>query len=165
MLSGVKLVLLRHGDAEPELAGPLGDHGRALTSLGRRQARESAGWLAVEVPEGSRQIWTSPLVRAVQTAEILAHGWSEAQVAVADPLSPGRSLNVQVEWVRGLPGGVDAALCGHEPSLGDLASDLIGRRFPLPFEKGAALVLRRVGDRHYFDAYRAPGHEAVRELP
>ena len=161
----MKLVIVRHADAEPEMAGPLGDHGRALTSLGRQQARDTARWLATVLPDGARQIWTSPLVRAVQTAEIVAHSWSDALVAVADALSPGRSIDSGLELVRGLPEGAGAALCGHEPSLSDLASALLGRRFPLPFEKGAALILRGGDDHHGFEAYRAPGREVVRTLP
>ncbi len=159
------LVLLRHAEAEPEVAGPNGDYLRALTSDGRRQARETAQWLAGRFPDGARQIWTSPLVRAVQTAEILANAWGDALVAVADTLTPGRWIDAQLDLVRGLPEGAAAALCGHEPSLGDLASALLGRRFPLPFAKGAALLLAGGDDHRRFEAYRAPGHDVVRDLP
>lgn len=162
----MKLVLLRHADAEPDTGGPLGDPGRALTSLGREQARDSARALSLLAPMGSRQIWTSPLVRAVQTAEILAHHWADAQVAVADALATGRPVAAQLQLVEELPARDATALVGHEPLMAELAAALLGLPvFPLPFEKGAALILRRLGDRFEFEAFRAPYREAITAFP
>lgn len=162
------LVLVRHGDAEPELAAPvgLGDPARALTSLGRDQMRETARWLGASCGGGAHQIWTSPLVRAVQTAEILAEAWHDAEVAVAGPLRPGQSVARQLDFVAGLPAIEWAALVGHEPQLTQLGAELLGLPgLPFPFEKGAALLLARQGERWVFEFFRAPGQEAVRELP
>jgi probable phosphoglycerate mutase len=63
-----RLFVARHGEAEYE-SELCGDQGGSLTALGRRQARELAERL-----KGERiaRIWTSPLSRAVQTAEIAA---------------------------------------------------------------------------------------------
>lgn len=63
-----RLFVARHGEAayETDLCS---DDGGSLTSLGRRQARELAARLS---GERIAQVWTSPLSRAVQTAEIVA---------------------------------------------------------------------------------------------
>jgi probable phosphoglycerate mutase len=63
-----RLLVARHGEAEYETE-LCTDDGGSLTTLGRRQARELADRL-----RGQRiaRVWTSPLSRAVQTAEIAA---------------------------------------------------------------------------------------------
>jgi probable phosphoglycerate mutase len=63
-----RLLVARHGEAEYETE-LCSDAGGSLTALGRRQARELADRL-----KGERiaRVWTSPLSRAVQTAEIVA---------------------------------------------------------------------------------------------
>jgi probable phosphoglycerate mutase len=63
-----RLLVARHGEAEYE-TDLCTDAGGSLTTLGRRQARELAERL-----RGQRiaHVWTSPLSRAVQTAEIVA---------------------------------------------------------------------------------------------
>lgn len=63
-----RLFVARHGEAEYE-SPLLGDFGGSLTAAGRRQARELAESLA---GERIARIWTSPMARAVQTAEIVA---------------------------------------------------------------------------------------------
>ena len=66
--ASMELVLIRH--AEPERV--VSAHGRAdpeLTPRGREQARRTAQWLA---HEPIAAVWSSPLRRAVATAEPLA---------------------------------------------------------------------------------------------
>ncbi|NYD41261.1 histidine phosphatase family protein [Nocardioides panaciterrulae] len=63
-----RVLVARHGDAEYE-TDLCSDHGGSLTPLGRKQARELASSLA---GERVARVWTSPLSRAVQTAEIVA---------------------------------------------------------------------------------------------
>lgn len=63
-----RLFVARHGEAEYE-SPLLSDCGGSLTTAGRAQSREVAESLA-----GQRiaRVWTSPMARAVQTAEIAA---------------------------------------------------------------------------------------------
>ena len=62
----MELILLRHGKAED--SHPQGDGTRALVDKGRKQARRAGRIL--KAAEGAPEIvLTSPLVRAVQTAE------------------------------------------------------------------------------------------------
>lgn len=107
------------------------------------------------------EIWTSPLVRAVQTAELLAEGLSlpdpDASSDARD--APGATGGVPVREVDDLaPGGDPAALCeqivregpftglalvGHEPDLGELATWLLtGTPFgALRFKKGGVACI------------------------
>ncbi len=82
-------------------------------------------------------VLTSPLVRARQTAELVARGLSSAPtVEVTDALLPGqpsaRIAEALAAWTRYRA----IALVGHEPGLGELAAWLIGVREPLAFKKG-----------------------------
>ena len=62
------IYLVRHGKAEDN--HPLGDEARGLTAEGRREFRELMQEIAGKLD--LRGIATSPLVRAVQTAELMA---------------------------------------------------------------------------------------------
>jgi len=63
-----RLLVARHGEAEYETE-LCSDDGGSLTALGRSQARELADRLR---DQRVARVWTSPLSRAVQTAEIAA---------------------------------------------------------------------------------------------
>ena len=78
--------------------------------------------MARALPWKPSKIYTSPLLRAVETAKIIAsiHG---VDVVVTDYLRPGQ---ISVENLLKL-GVVDSAvLVGHAPSIESLVSELIG---------------------------------------
>jgi phosphohistidine phosphatase len=135
----MRVYLVRHAIAEAR--GPVwpDDNERPLTTRGITKMREIALRLAdrgVQVGE----IWTSPLVRARQTADVLAPLWTTArQIEIVNELAPGhataRAGKALIE--RSAPATAAAvALVGHEPDLGLLTAWLIGTRSPLPFKKG-----------------------------
>ena len=74
-------------------------------------------------------ILTSPLVRAVETAELVAVGLGfEGGLEVAPELALGRSAHTLVEEVILPRADLRAiALVGHEPQLGLLLGSLLGR--------------------------------------
>lgn len=155
-----RVLLMRHGEAVEGRGLP--DDVRWLTDKGRARTRRVAALLQDEGVRFDR-IFTSALVRAVQTAEILAScGGFEGPVEVHEPLGHmGRlsGLSALDEHDAGL-----WALVGHEPSMGMYASKLLGRPFP-PFRKSAVLMLRRDGAHHRFEWYLRPGKlELVRSL-
>jgi phosphohistidine phosphatase len=136
----VKLYLIRHGEAI-ERSGTTPDASRCLTTKGRIAFRKTARRVR-NAGIAPAVIFTSPLLRAVQTAEILAERLKhEGQVVVARELSPGfdlqdlRSLLVGA----GFPG--EAAFVGHEPDLGLLAAALMAVPEGFPLRKGAVLAL------------------------
>jgi len=137
----MRLYLVRHAEAI-ERTPYLDDSTRYLSADGRRQFRKTA--LTMERQGGVPDcIVTSPLVRAVQTAELLAHATGfGGPVIAADELAPGfgrRGLEAVLERVAP---GRQLVLVGHEPDLGSLAADLLGLADPSPLKKGAAVCLR-----------------------
>src|SRR6187551_451703 len=111
------LMLVRHAVAEDE--HPLGDEARALTSEGRAAFRPHARKLARLTPMAG--IVTSPLVRAVQTAEILAEAFGLARVEVHPALLPRRDAPKRIfQLAREL--GAGWMLVGHNPSLARAAA-------------------------------------------
>jgi phosphohistidine phosphatase len=135
----MKVYLVRHAIAEAR--GPVwpDDNERPLTTRGITKMREIALRLAdrgVQVGE----IWTSPLVRARQTADVLAPLWTTArQVEIVNELAPGHAAARAGKVLIDRSGSATAAavaLVGHEPDLGLLTAWLIGARSPLPFKKG-----------------------------
>jgi phosphohistidine phosphatase len=134
---GLELLLVRHGKAEDD--HPLGDAARSLTEEGRQELREHARKVAGHVAlEG---ILTSPAVRAVQTAELLAEACGIVAVKVRGELSIDRAS------ARGLEAlcreaGPGWALVGHNPSMAETLAHLIGHHTVPQFRKGAMVALK-----------------------
>jgi phosphohistidine phosphatase len=119
------ILLIRHGQAVDDAPG-LGDTGRWLTAKGRKVTRRVARWLAKSNKRRPAVIWTSPLVRAVQTAEIVAAAAEiDGEVRAISELSPGRDPGDLVKLLAEAPAG-PLALVGHEPSLSLIANALLG---------------------------------------
>jgi phosphohistidine phosphatase len=104
--------LVRHGAAEDD--HPLGDEARALTATGRQAFRALADEIGPEL--GLRGIISSPLVRAVQTAEILAQACHVDDVRIDAALIADRATAAGITAVA-LRLGPGWALVGHNPSM------------------------------------------------
>jgi phosphohistidine phosphatase len=118
------LLLIRHGHAIDE-APNLGDTGRWLSEKGRKATRRVARWLAKGGRRRPAVIWSSPLVRAMQSAEILAAELGyEGEVRAVGELSPGRDPGDLVALLSASTLAGPLALVGHEPSLSVLANAL-----------------------------------------
>lgn len=151
--------IARHEEAHPGHAVP--DRQRSLTGAGRRRAR-STGRLLVDRPEVIDTIYTSPLVRAVQTAEIYADalGIDEA-VAVFGSISEPPSVEALVDLIRECDATTQGLLLvGHQPTLGIVIGHLLGREYPRSIRTGAVVALSL--DR---DARRATFRWAVEDTP
>jgi phosphohistidine phosphatase len=155
--SPCELYLVRHaiaaerGDEWPD------DDKRPLTERGISRFKECVNGLEaldVELDE----IFTSPLLRARQTAELLAAGVrGKPAVKVLDALSPGHAPGTVLANLAKAAKRRRIALVGHEPGLGELAAHLIGAGRALPFKKGGAcridvesLTSRRAGALTWF---------------
>jgi phosphohistidine phosphatase len=132
------VLLVRHGKAED--THPLGDGARGLTEDGRDAFRAHARRVAAEVTLDG--IATSPLVRAVQTAEILAEACGLPRVEVRGELDFNRASPAALEALcRSL--GPGWALVGHNPSMAETLAHLLARPGEPPrFRKGAVAALR-----------------------
>jgi phosphohistidine phosphatase len=130
------LYLIRHAIAADRGEDWPDDDKRPLTERGIERFKEAVTGLEaldVEVDE----IFTSPLVRARQTAEILAAGVKgKPLVKVLDTLSPGHTPAQLLAQLAKHAKRRRIALVGHEPGLGELAAHLIGAGRALPFKKG-----------------------------
>ena len=116
--------LVRHADAIDETL-ELRDPMRHLTAHGREQATSLGDRMRWHDCTPSH-IWTSPLVRAVQTAELLAAGLAtKVPIEVAPQLAPGEDTRAIVLALKKLTG--DIVLVGHEPGMSALASLLVGK--------------------------------------
>ncbi|HEU4406115.1 MAG TPA: phosphohistidine phosphatase SixA [Polyangiaceae bacterium] len=114
---------MRHGPAEDSaLSGR--DADRALTPNGRARVQRVAQEL-VRRSETPRLILSSPLVRALQTAEIVAAlAEPEQGVTIHPALCPGGDC---VRLVHDLlrQGARRVMVVGHEPDLSGLATTLV----------------------------------------
>jgi len=132
---------MRHGPAEDHTESGL-DADRGLTVAGRERVRAVAKALldANEAPMG---IITSPLVRAVQTAEIVAIvtglGERDGGVEVRRGMAPGGDA-VQMVHQLALVRRKRVLVTGHEPDLSGLVTSLLGA-FGRPFDKAMVVGL------------------------
>jgi phosphohistidine phosphatase len=120
----VKVYLVRHSEAVPEDVA-LRDDDRWLTARGREMARGLARLLREEKVEPDA-ILSSPLPRAMQTAELLANGLDYLGLVEALPaLRPGTHPRVAAEALA--TRGQAVIVVGHEPTISSLVAYLLGR--------------------------------------
>ena len=131
-----EIYIVRHAIAAERGDDWPDDSKRPLTERGISRFKESVGGLkALEATID--EIFTSPLVRARQTADLLAAGIEgRPTVKVLDILAPGHSPATVMSHLAKAAKHTRLALVGHEPDLGELAAHLIGARRSLPFKKG-----------------------------
>ena len=132
------IFLVRHGAAEDD--HPLGDAARALTRSGREAFRTLAAEIGPEL--GLRGIVSSPLVRAVQTAEILAEATGVDDVRIDAALIAEQATTAGITALAQHL-GPGWALVGHNPSLAQAyAAWLGGPASQLQLRKGAIVAFR-----------------------
>ncbi len=117
----MKLFFMRHGIAEPA-HGSIGDRDRALTEEGRHQVHQIAHALR-RLNIRPEIILTSPLIRAAQTAEIVAPVL-DVRLETVNELQPGCVLDDLQRLLRRYPQET-VMVVGHEPDFSSLAARLI----------------------------------------
>jgi phosphohistidine phosphatase len=141
MPTSLELHLVRHAVAAERGPDYPDDAERPLTAEGASKWRRAVEGLR-ELGVTLDLVLTSPLVRAHETAELLAAGLKpKPKLAVVDALSPGRRtadvLAVIAKFAAQPRGPSRLALVGHEPDLGELAARLLGAKGLVEFRKGA----------------------------
>jgi len=111
--------LCRHADAAPGEPDEL----RELTSQGVDQARTLGRQLAVSA-DPPAVVLTSPLVRARQTAQVVAEE-TGAELRVEPLLAPGATVDALRRAVADTTGAVAAV--GHQPDCSEIALAVLGR--------------------------------------
>ena len=137
MADSIELYLIRHGVAADRGDEWPDDAKRPLTPEGIEKLRKSAQGLE-RLGVTFDVMLTSPLVRARQTADVIAAELDpHPHIAHIDSLAPGGSFQAVMADVEKQGRRTRIALVGHEPGLGELAARLIGTRHALEFKKGA----------------------------
>lgn len=138
----MRVILIRHGDAVT--SSPLGDHGRPLSIAGRGQVKATGRALADRGVHPSR-VWCSPLVRAVQTAELVVAALEfEGVVEAQDELYPDSPIEPLVRALAGLGPEESVVVVGHQPYMSTAVSMLLNLAVS-SFATGAAYGLRVSG--------------------
>ena len=139
------VLLIRHAIAEPrsdEGGTQPDDRLRELTPKGRRRMKRGARGLCDLAPVIDL-LASSPLARALQTAEIVSKAYDGLAVTTVPQLEPGVGVEAVVAWLKEVETSGTVALVGHEPDLSDLASYLATgqHRSVLTLDKGGACLL------------------------
>jgi phosphohistidine phosphatase len=136
----MKVYLIRHATAED----PAGkeDAARRLIDRGREEAR-TAGRALRALGARVEVVFSSPLTRARETAELLAAEFSPpAPVELRERLACGATPEAFREILAAAPGGV-VAVVGHQPDLGRFVADLLslGPEAHVPFRPSSVYAL------------------------
>jgi phosphohistidine phosphatase len=141
MATELLLVLVRHAIAEERGAAWPDDDQRPLSREGSRKWKRAARGLASLLPPIDALL-TSPLVRTVQTAEILAKVASPSpKLQLFEALRPDTRPGTTITALRSRSLKGTVVLVGHEPTLSELAAQLLHLQGPLEFRKGAAMAM------------------------
>jgi phosphohistidine phosphatase len=124
----VRLIMLRHAVAlDREDWPPEKEFERPLTEFGKKKLKAVLrAFQRRRMGEDVRAIYTSPLVRARDTAEI-AGKLLGIPVHLVSELQPGGQA---FEWLRGVQ-DEQCMVVGHEPDMSELAARCLGLRAPL----------------------------------
>ncbi len=132
----MNIYLIRHGDAEKAVIGKK-DFDRELTQSGKLKMKLAAqSWK--NLIEKFDLIISSPLIRTLQTANIIAEVYEVKSKSIIDKkLSPGSRSESIIELANAA-NVEDIAFVGHQPDMSEILSDLISSKgVVVDFKKGA----------------------------
>ncbi|NWG11963.1 MAG: phosphohistidine phosphatase SixA [Acidobacteria bacterium] len=135
------LYIVRHSDAVPSGTPGVSEDQRPLTDKGIRKMREVARGLRL-IGVQPELIFTSPLPRARQTADIVAEE-TGGLVEVAECLAPAGSRPELYRELRAHRKQESLMIVGHQPSLGEIAGEIAwgSPDHCLEIKKGGACAL------------------------
>ena len=134
----MNIYIVRHAIAEDQPRSGTGDHLRQLSEEGKKKMKEAADGFARMKLEIDA-IFCSPLIRAKQTAEIVAKALKKETEEMVE-LSPGHSPEDVCRKLRGFKKSESVMLVGHEPNCSDLAAYFLGD-IAVEFKKGAICLI------------------------
>ena len=151
----MRLYFLRHGIAHPG-SSTLRDFDRPLTAEGRAELEPIARAMVL-LKVRPDPILASPLVRARETAEIVAPVLG-GTLRIVDELSSGAGFAAFQNLVKANTGAKALMFVGHEPDLSEAAGELIGTF-------GSTITLKKAGlIRVDIDGRAEPGRGHLRWL-
>ncbi len=141
----MKLYIFRHGEAEDiGKNGVFRDEERRLTEKGRQDAEKMGTYLKAK-KHRVRLLLHSPLVRAVQTAEMLATAL-ECEKKSVNELSTDFGVRTYLEVLNKHKDAENLAVVAHQPTLTKLISTLISGEHHTQFHfEPCSLAIIRIG--------------------
>jgi phosphohistidine phosphatase len=122
----MQLLVIRHGIAENPSAVATGqdDSGPSLSKEGKQMMKRVAAGLR-ELVEKVDVIGASPLLRAQQTAQIVAKAYNDLPVVTVEDLLPESDPPALMNWLRQHSTVDVVAIVGHQPNLGRVVTWLM----------------------------------------
>lgn len=141
-MATIELYLVRHAIAAERGPKYPDDRQRPLTPAGAKKFGDSVPGL-LEMGATIDFVLTSPLVRAHETAVLLANGLKPKPGTIeVEALAPGGRHTAIVEAIKThAKRHRRLALVGHEPDLGELAARLLAARGNFEFKKGGVCLI------------------------
>jgi phosphohistidine phosphatase len=141
----MRLIIIRHAIAVPRGTPDIPDDDRPLTRRGERRFREAARGLA-RLQARPDALLTSPLPRALQTAQIAGAAWGKLKPKKAEALAGGSFTEVAAILDK-MPPESTVAVVGHEPDVSELLAALLGSKdaAAFTFKKGGAAAVEVPG--------------------
>lgn len=139
-----ELIIMRHGPAAERGTASGEDSSRPLTPEGKAKVQQIARGFA-RLGFEADWIVTSPLVRAVETAEIVADAFGpRVSMDLSDALKPGAAPETLIAYLARHLERRRVLVVGHEPDLSQMAARLVGagRNANLSFKKGGCCLIR-----------------------
>lgn len=137
----MNLYIMRHGIARDAEDWNGSDADRPLTEEGVERARAVLKKLKKKDELRVDEIWSSPLKRARETAEIAAKVL-DLNVKIVDQLECGASLDRLLRLTQLLKLPERLMTVGHEPDCGEMISDLVGDGKSYSFKRAGIAQLK-----------------------
>lgn len=135
----MKAVFFRHGPAVPHGTPGVAENDRPLTPEGKKKTADAARGLK-ELDLELTAVYSSPLPRALQTAEILSEILHLSRPKLMEALLPDMPVRRLFSELRDLRGETPV-LVGHEPMLSAAVALAIGGKASIELKKaGMAYV-------------------------
>lgn len=140
-MKGIEICFFRHGIAVPrEDPGVASDSERPLTDEGIRKTRAAADGLR-RLDTGFDRIFTSPWLRAAQTASILAEVLELPAPQELPELAGDRTTRELLDALAHQV-GTRTLLVGHEPLLSATVVQVLGGNWALDLKKSGACAIQ-----------------------
>jgi phosphohistidine phosphatase len=140
----MRLYIVRHAIALPHGAPGIQDEDRTLTEEGAKKMRLAAAGLRSlgYIPE---LLLSSPLIRAVQTAEILLQAFGKGvEMKISATLAPSGDRQDLYSEIARYERKLDSLMIvGHQPSLGEIAGEIAwgSPEYWVDLKKGGACAI------------------------
>jgi phosphohistidine phosphatase len=134
------LIFIRHAKPIDHHPGP--DSTRPLSAEGTAIQKRLADLLEKEGFTPDR-IFCSPLLRAIQSAKILANKW-DLPITETSALGINFDSNAVLKLAKEAPSSKETLFfVGHEPTLAQLANSLVGQSvLPYGLSKSGAIIMQ-----------------------